>query len=97
MSTNYVEVIVKSKMETGTNQDGKILAHKVDMIADTGAYATLGPAVLDFAVEHAHGPFQNKILEKAAQLTGIPQNNLFPSHQGIWEGGGAKAAQLKWK
>lgn len=27
------------------------------IIADTGAYATLGPAVLDFAVEHAIGPY----------------------------------------
>ena len=44
-------------MKTGVDQEGNILAHKVKIIADTGAYATLGPAVLDFAVEHAPGPY----------------------------------------
>ncbi|MRH44344.1 xanthine dehydrogenase subunit D [Aquibacillus halophilus] len=44
-------------MKTGVDKDGKILAHKVDILADTGAYSTLGPAILDFAVEHATGPY----------------------------------------
>ncbi|MEH7418394.1 xanthine dehydrogenase subunit D [Neobacillus drentensis] len=44
-------------MKTGVDQAGNIIAHKVKIIADTGAYATLGPAVLDFAVEHAPGPY----------------------------------------
>lgn len=44
-------------MKTGANDEGKILAHKVDIVADTGAYSTLGPAILDFAVEHAVGPY----------------------------------------
>lgn len=48
---------MKIKMKTGADAEGKILAHKVDIIADTGAYATLGPAVLDFSVEHAPGPY----------------------------------------
>lgn len=48
---------MKIIMKTGTNAAGKILAHKTKIIADTGAYATLGPAVLDFAVEHAAGPY----------------------------------------
>ncbi|MEH7118291.1 xanthine dehydrogenase subunit D [Neobacillus vireti] len=48
---------MKIKMKTGVDQAGNILAHKVKIIADTGAYATLGPAVLDFAVEHAPGPY----------------------------------------
>ena len=43
--------------KTGTDTSGKILAHQVRIIADKGAYATLGPAVLDFAVEHAAGPY----------------------------------------
>ncbi|AKP47397.1 xanthine dehydrogenase subunit D [Bacillus smithii] len=48
---------MKITMKTGACRNGKILAHQVRMIADTGAYATLGPAVLDFAVEHATGPY----------------------------------------
>ncbi|MED4225222.1 xanthine dehydrogenase subunit D [Neobacillus cucumis] len=48
---------MKITMKTGVDREGNILAHKVKIIADTGAYATLGPAVLDFAVEHAPGPY----------------------------------------
>lgn len=48
---------MKISMKTGTDAAGKILAQRTRIIADTGAYATLGPAVLDFAVEHAVGPY----------------------------------------
>lgn len=48
---------MKITMKTGCDKNGNILAHKVDILADTGAYSTLGPAVLDFAVEHAVGPY----------------------------------------
>ncbi|PYF05217.1 xanthine dehydrogenase subunit D [Ureibacillus chungkukjangi] len=48
---------MKITAKTGTDRLGKILAHQVKIIADKGAYATLGPAVLDFAVEHAAGPY----------------------------------------
>lgn len=48
---------MKITMKTGVDDSGKILSHKVKIIADTGAYATLGPAVLDFSVEHAPGPY----------------------------------------
>jgi nicotinate dehydrogenase large molybdopterin subunit len=49
---------MKIQMKTGTDKAGKLLAHQVKIIADTGAYATLGPAVLDFAVEHSAGPYR---------------------------------------
>ncbi|WP_299512119.1 xanthine dehydrogenase subunit D [uncultured Rummeliibacillus sp.] len=48
---------MKITVKTGTDATGKILAHQVKIIADKGAYTTLGPAVLDFAVEHAAGPY----------------------------------------
>lgn len=48
---------MKITMKTGAKKTGEIVAHEVRIIADTGAYATLGPAVLDFAVEHAIGPY----------------------------------------
>ncbi|MFC7063771.1 xanthine dehydrogenase subunit D [Halobacillus seohaensis] len=44
-------------MKTGADENGKILAHQVNILADTGAYSTLGPAILEFAVEHATGPY----------------------------------------
>ncbi|MFK3935974.1 xanthine dehydrogenase subunit D [Alkalihalobacillus sp. NPDC078783] len=44
-------------MKTGVDKDGMILAHETLIKADTGAYSTLGPAVLDFSVEHATGPY----------------------------------------
>ncbi|WP_018922808.1 xanthine dehydrogenase subunit D [Salsuginibacillus kocurii] len=46
---------MKITMKTGADQDGNLLAHQVEIVADTGAYSTLGPAILDFAVEHAAG------------------------------------------
>ncbi|PMC39151.1 xanthine dehydrogenase subunit D [Bacillus sp. UMB0899] len=48
---------MKIKMITGANKEGKLVGHYVRITADTGAYATLGPAVLDFAVEHSTGPY----------------------------------------
>lgn len=48
---------MRMTMKTGADKEGHILAHQVRILADTGAYATLGPAVLDFAVEHATGPY----------------------------------------
>jgi CO/xanthine dehydrogenase Mo-binding subunit len=49
---------MKITMKTGTDRQGKILAHEVEILSDTGAYATYGPAVLDFALEHAMGPYR---------------------------------------
>jgi xanthine dehydrogenase D subunit len=44
-------------MRTGTDAHGKLIAHQVRILADTGAYATLGCEVLNFATEHAIGPY----------------------------------------
>jgi xanthine dehydrogenase D subunit len=45
------------KMKTGVDDTGKIIAHQVSILADTGAYATLGAEVLNFCVEHVTGPY----------------------------------------
>ncbi|QJD83421.1 xanthine dehydrogenase subunit D [Cohnella herbarum] len=45
------------RMKTGVDANGAILAHQVDIVADTGAYATLGAEVLNFAIEHVTGPY----------------------------------------
>ncbi|MDQ0059818.1 xanthine dehydrogenase subunit D [Paenibacillus harenae] len=48
---------MKITMKTGTNAEGKLIAHQVRIIADTGPYSTLGAEVLNFAVEHVIGPY----------------------------------------
>ncbi|GGA15713.1 putative xanthine dehydrogenase subunit D [Paenibacillus marchantiophytorum] len=44
-------------MKTGIDEAGHMIAHQVRILADTGAYATLGCEVLNFATEHAIGPY----------------------------------------
>jgi xanthine dehydrogenase D subunit len=51
------------KMRTGVDGEGRILAHQVNIVADTGAYATLGAEVLNFCVEHVIGPYRYKSVE----------------------------------
>ncbi|BAB04467.1 xanthine dehydrogenase subunit D [Halalkalibacterium halodurans] len=46
------------RMKTGTDKEGRLLAHEVNILSDTGAYSTLGGPVLNFATEHAVGPYQ---------------------------------------
>lgn len=54
MKRHPMTVITK----TATDKKGKLLANKVKIIADTGAYASLGPTVLDVAVENSCGPYK---------------------------------------
>ncbi|NOU84191.1 xanthine dehydrogenase subunit D [Paenibacillus sp. LMG 31460] len=48
---------MRIRMKTGVDQEGRLVAHQVSILADTGAYATLGCEVLNFATEHAIGPY----------------------------------------
>jgi xanthine dehydrogenase D subunit len=45
------------RMRTACDADGRLLAQDVDLLADAGAYASLGPGVLETALEHAAGPY----------------------------------------
>lgn len=47
---------VLARATTGCDRDGRLLAHRVDAILDTGAYASLGPSVLENFLDHATGP-----------------------------------------
>lgn len=49
---------MKIAMKTGVDAQGRLLAHRVSIVADTGAYATLGAEVLNFCVEHVTGPYR---------------------------------------
>ncbi len=46
------------KYKTGVKKDGTLVANKVTIYADTGAYASLGGPVLNLAIEHACGPYK---------------------------------------
>jgi len=43
-------------MTTGCDAQGRLLAHCVEAVLDTGAYASLGPAVLENYLDHATAP-----------------------------------------
>ncbi|MBB3127989.1 xanthine dehydrogenase D subunit [Paenibacillus rhizosphaerae] len=45
------------RMKTGVDASGRILAHQVRVLADTGPYATLGAEVLNFTTEHVIGSY----------------------------------------
>lgn len=54
------------RMRSACTADGRLLAHEVELMADTGAYAQHGPEVLDTAHENVQGPY----LWPAVQATG---------------------------
>lgn len=45
------------RMRTGCDANGRLVAQHVDVLADAGAYASLGPGVLETALEHSAGPY----------------------------------------
>lgn len=47
----------KVRMKTAAKKDGTLLANQVTAYADTGAYASLGGAVISLAIEHSCGPY----------------------------------------
>lgn len=49
---------MKIVMKTGVDGEGCLIAHQARIVADTGAYSTLGAPVLNFATEHATGPYR---------------------------------------
>ncbi|KSU84677.1 xanthine dehydrogenase, molybdenum binding subunit apoprotein [Fictibacillus enclensis] len=48
----------KVQMKTAAKKDGTLLANQVRAVADTGAYASLGGAVIALAIEHCCGPYK---------------------------------------
>ncbi|RMX08685.1 aldehyde oxidase [Corticibacter populi] len=59
---------MRIRMRTGCDAAGRLLFHCADILADTGAYATHGPEVLDAALEHAPGPYQYQAVDLQARL-----------------------------
>lgn len=59
---------MRIRMRTGCDANGRLTFQQVDIVADTGAYATHGPEVLDAAVEHAPGPYRYRAVRIDARL-----------------------------
>lgn len=59
---------MRIRMRSGCDAQGRLRLQQVDIIADTGAYATHGPEVLDAAVEHAVGPYRYDAVAIEARL-----------------------------
>lgn len=49
---------MKIRMKTAASADGVLLANEVRIVADTGAYASLGGPVVNLAVEHSCGVYR---------------------------------------
>ncbi|MCX7231393.1 MAG: xanthine dehydrogenase family protein [Burkholderiales bacterium] len=56
------------RMRTGCDAEGRLLAHDVSLLLDTGAYASHGPEVLDTAHEHAPGAYRWEALRVEGRL-----------------------------
>ncbi len=65
------------KMRTGATSDGRLLANQTEIVYDTGAYACLGPAVLDVGIENCNGPYRIPNIDIRAYL--VYTNNLVAS------------------
>lgn len=61
------------RMRVGCDALGRLLALTVDLTADGGAYASLSPAVIETALEHACGPYVVPNVEGRARL--VATNN----------------------
>jgi CO/xanthine dehydrogenase Mo-binding subunit len=56
------------RMHSGCDAQGRLLFHVAEILADTGAYASLGPEVLDAAHEHAIGPYRFEAVDISGRL-----------------------------
>jgi CO/xanthine dehydrogenase Mo-binding subunit len=56
------------RMKTAAASDGTLLANRVEIVLDKGAYAGLGPAVLDVSIENCSGPYRVPSVDIEAKL-----------------------------
>jgi len=66
-------------MKSGVMRDGRIVAHRVRILGDTGAYASLGEPVMTRAATHAAGPYDipNVYVDCYAVYTNNPPAGAF--------------------
>ncbi|MDW6023189.1 molybdopterin cofactor-binding domain-containing protein [Mesorhizobium sp. BAC0120] len=59
---------MRIRMRTACDDQGRLLAQEVDLLADAGAYASLSPGVVETALEHACGPYEVPNVQTRARL-----------------------------
>jgi CO/xanthine dehydrogenase Mo-binding subunit len=69
-------------MKTAAAADGTLLANKVEILYDKGAYAGLGPAVLDVAIENCCGPYRMPNVDIQATLA-YTNNGVMSAFRGF--------------
>ncbi|WP_406676803.1 selenium-dependent xanthine dehydrogenase [Moorella sp. ACPs] len=99
-------------MTTGCDEKGNLVALVADLVADTGAYASLGAQVLERACTHATGPYRipNVTIRGRAVYTnnppagafrgfGVPQSNFAIESQMnlLAEATGLSPWQIRWQ
>ncbi len=62
------------ELTTGCDKDGKLTAMRLRLVADTGAYASLGGPVLQRACTHAAGPYNYQCIDIIG--TSVYTNNV---------------------
>jgi nicotinate dehydrogenase large molybdopterin subunit len=77
------------RMKTGCDATGRLIAHQVDMLADTGAYTTSGPEVLQTSLENAQGPYNFDAVELSGRMVFTNNGNA-----AAFRGFGAVQAQF---
>ena len=77
------------RMETSCDSAGRLLGHRVALLADTGAYTTRGPDVLDTAFENAPGPYAFEAVELVGRVAFTNNGNA-----GAFRGFGAVQSQF---
>jgi CO/xanthine dehydrogenase Mo-binding subunit len=70
------------KHRTGVTKDGLLRAAEIDLVADTGAYASNGPLVLLRAIFHATGPYVIPNVKADAQCV-YTNNTIAGSFRGF--------------
>jgi CO/xanthine dehydrogenase Mo-binding subunit len=55
-------------MTTGATKEGRLVAVKAEILADTGCYASYGPSILTRAVVHCAGPYNVPNVESHGRL-----------------------------
>lgn len=72
------------RMRTGAAADGTLLAHEVEIVADTGPYTVFGDGVLELMAENAVGPY--RFPHSRLEAWSVYTNNLL---SGAFRGFGA--------
>jgi CO/xanthine dehydrogenase Mo-binding subunit len=76
-------------MTTGCDASGRLTGHQVTMTADTGAYTTKGPDVLDTAFENGPGPYSFEAVDMIGRAVFTNNGNA-----GAFRGFGAVQVQF---